>query len=95
MSASEWPQLPHPRSTILRACPERSRRDGWTAERQIGFLAALECSRSVSKAAKAVGMSRESAYRLRDRPAGALFAAVAPASPYSWTLIGICCSSGI
>ena len=53
----------------------RTRRDGWTAERQLAFLAALTRTRSVTMAARAVGMSRESAYRLRGRPTGALFAA--------------------
>jgi molybdenum-dependent DNA-binding transcriptional regulator ModE len=52
------------------------RRDGWTAERQLGFLDALARTRSVSKAAASVGMSRESAYRLRERIEGALFAAL-------------------
>ena len=51
------------------------RRDGWTAERQLAFLHALARTRSVVRAAAAAGMSRESAYRLRTRPAGALFAA--------------------
>lgn len=50
------------------------RRDGWTGERQLAFLAILSRTGSVAKAAAAVGMSRESAYRLRARPAGALFA---------------------
>jgi hypothetical protein len=52
----------------------KTRRDGWTAERQLGFLAALARTRSVTRAARAVGMSRESAYRLRGRPDAALFA---------------------
>lgn len=50
------------------------RRDGWTAERQLRFLDALASTRSVVKAAASVGMSRESAYRLRNRAGGALFA---------------------
>lgn len=54
----------------------RTRRDGWTAERQLRFLDALAGTRSVSRAAAAAGMSRESAYRLRDRRDGALFAAL-------------------
>jgi hypothetical protein len=45
----------------------RIRHDGWTPKRQLDFLAALARSRSVTKAARAVGMSRESAYRLRAR----------------------------
>jgi hypothetical protein len=54
----------------------RIRRDGWTPERQLRFLDALACTRSVTKAAASVGVSRESAYRLRARQDGALFAAL-------------------
>jgi hypothetical protein len=55
--------------------PQRKpRRDGWTVERQLAFLDALTRTRSISKAARAAGMSRESAYRLRDR--AHLFAAL-------------------
>jgi hypothetical protein len=55
--------------------PPKIRRDGWTPERQFRFLGALASTRSVTKAARAAGMSRESAYRLRARKDGALFAA--------------------
>jgi hypothetical protein len=56
--------------------PVRSfRHDGWTPERQIAFLDTLAQTRSVTRAAKAAGMSRESAYRLRRRPSAAWFAA--------------------
>jgi len=51
------------------------RRDGWTAERQLRFLDALARTRSVTRAAAFADMSRESAYRLRSRRDGALFAA--------------------
>ncbi|MFL6764820.1 MAG: hypothetical protein ACJ8FO_06450 [Sphingomicrobium sp.] len=51
------------------------RRDGWTPERQLRFLDALASTRSIVKAAAFAGMSRESAYRLRERKDGALFAA--------------------
>ena len=54
----------------------RSRADGWTPDRQLRFLDALETTRSVSRAAKAAGMSRNSAYRFRERRDGALFAAL-------------------
>jgi hypothetical protein len=54
----------------------RIRRDGWTAERQIRFLDALASTRSVVNAAASAGMSRESAYRLRTRAGGVLFAAL-------------------
>jgi len=52
------------------------RRDGWTPGRQLAFLAALARTRSVTRAAAFASMSRESAYRLRERPQGALFAAL-------------------
>lgn len=55
--------------------PPRTRHDGWTPERQLAFLGALSLTRSVTRSAAAAGMSRESAYRLRDRRDGALFAA--------------------
>ena len=69
-----------------RACPERSRRDGWTAERQLRFLDALAQTRCVGKAARAAGMSREGAYRLLARNPHSLFAALwdrvlAPGAP--------------
>jgi len=54
----------------------RTRRDGWTVERQLGFLAGLAGTRCVARAAASVGMSRESAYRLRARHDCALFAAL-------------------
>ncbi|MFB0613880.1 hypothetical protein [Aurantiacibacter poecillastricola] len=54
--------------------PLRSRRDGWSAERQCAFLAHLYLTGSVSAAARAVGMSRESAHRLRKREGAVSFA---------------------
>ena len=48
--------------------PVRARADGWTAERQRGFVRALGAGASVGDAAARVGMSRRSAYRLHDRP---------------------------
>ena len=53
----------------------RSRKDGWTPYKQCGFLAALYQTGSVAKAARAVGMSRETAYRLRAREGAESFAA--------------------
>lgn len=55
--------------------PSRTRHDGWTAERQLAFLGALSVTRSVTRSAAAAGMSREGAYRLRERLEGVLFAA--------------------
>lgn len=43
------------------------RQDGWTVTKQIGFLQTLAATGSVAGAAKAVGMSRQSAYKLRAR----------------------------
>ena len=63
MSAADSPNL------------TKIRRDGWTPERQLRFLGALARTRSVTCAARAAAMSRESAYRLRARKEGALFAA--------------------
>jgi len=54
---------------------ERHRADGWTPDTQANFIRALTAMGSVGKAARAVGMGRASAYRLRERPAAASFAA--------------------
>ena len=53
-----------------------TRRDGWTPERQLTFLRTLAETRSITRAASSAGMSRESAYRLRRRNEGMLFAAL-------------------
>lgn len=54
---------------------QRQRADGWAPETQANFIRALEAMGSVGKAARAVGMGRASAYRLRERPEAASFAA--------------------
>src|SRR5688500_13621649 len=54
----------------------RDRLPGWTARRQMAFLEQLADGGTVTQAARAAGMSRESAYRLRRRREGALFAAL-------------------
>ncbi len=54
---------------------KRQRHDGWTLHRQMLFLSELRRSRNVVRAAAAAGMNRKSAYRLRERPDGAEFAA--------------------
>jgi hypothetical protein len=58
---------PHPAFVPVRL---RCRRDGWTAERQTGFIAALHATGNVREACRAVGKSPEAAYKLR-RLAGA------------------------
>lgn len=55
--------------------PLRFRADGWTPMKQAAFLGALAETWSVAAAARAVGMSRESAYRLRERRGAESFAA--------------------
>ncbi|HEX8512472.1 MAG TPA: hypothetical protein VF688_05135 [Allosphingosinicella sp.] len=70
--------------------PLRYRRDGWTPGRQSDFLGHLAECGSVAAAARHVGKSRESAYRLRDKPGAGSFAAAwdsvlarRPAAPMS------------
>jgi hypothetical protein len=53
--------------------PLKARHDGWTAARQIRFIEMLAATRSISKACRAVGKSRVSAYKLRDRPEAVQF----------------------
>lgn len=47
--------------------PLRARADGWTPWRQAAFLGLLAETGSVRSAAQRVGMTRETAYRLRQR----------------------------
>jgi hypothetical protein len=55
--------------------PVRARHDGWSPERQTGFIHRLALCGSVSTAARAVGKSRKSVYDLRGRPGAESFAA--------------------
>ena len=55
--------------------PTRTRRDGWTVERQADFLGMLAETGSVIGACEAVRMSRKSVYRLRALPGAESFAA--------------------
>jgi hypothetical protein len=54
---------------------DRHRRDGWTPWAQRSFVRALAAMGAVGPAARAVGMSRASAYKLRGRPGATGFAA--------------------
>jgi hypothetical protein len=76
------PDSPPPRRAYRRLSvppfypvPVRTRRDGWTIERQADFLGMLAETGSVIGACEAVGMSRKSAYRLRALPGAESFAA--------------------
>jgi hypothetical protein len=55
--------------------PVRARHDGWTVERQRGFILRLALAGCVSVAARGVGVTRKSAYRLRAHPGAESFAA--------------------
>ena len=78
--STETSRTPAPRTPIRRTVPPfhpvpvAARHDGWTPARQACFIGALVDTRCVSAAAKAVGKSRASAYRLRERAGGAGFA---------------------
>jgi len=69
------PWQPYLRLPAFLPVPLRARRDGWTPARQarfIGFLAQTGCVRT---AAQLVGLTRESAYRLRKRVGASSFIA--------------------
>lgn len=59
---------------IFTPVPTRARRDGWTEAKQRAFIADLRRHGSVHQAAKSVGMSHQSAWRLRARPKAEDFA---------------------
>lgn len=62
------------RPRFFRPVRLRARRDGWAEELQCLFLAELYATGSVAEAARRVGMSRMSAYRLKAREDAADFA---------------------
>ncbi len=55
--------------------PGRARRDGWTVARQRAFIVALRETGQIGVAARSVGKSHQSAYKLRQRPGAGDFAA--------------------
>lgn len=56
------------------APPRPERHNQWTRAKMVAFLRELAATQSVAAAARAVGMSRTSAYNLRNRLAGQPFA---------------------
>lgn len=64
-----------PRIPAFYPVPTRSRRDGWTQQKQTDFIGYLAETGSVMGACEAVRMSRNSAYKLRARPGAESFAA--------------------
>lgn len=69
---ADSPRRPIPAFTPV---PVRTRKDGWTPERQREFIRLLHVRPDIGKAAEAVGLSRRTAYRLRERPGAESFAA--------------------
>lgn len=78
--SNESPPIVRPRRRLPRVpafypVPLRTMRNGWTATRQANFLGWLGETGSVSAACARVGMSRNSAYKLRRKPHAESFAA--------------------
>lgn len=67
------PDQPPAHSGITEPEPEPARKPRWTRARQIAFLQHLSACHCVAAAARQVGMSRQSAYRLRARMKGQPF----------------------
>ena len=65
-------QVPPPPSTRSGQAgkPRPPRHDEWTRAKMVAFLRELAASQSVSQAARAAGMGRQSAYKLRQRVRG-------------------------
>ncbi|MCB2089062.1 MAG: hypothetical protein R3E18_10825 [Sphingomonadaceae bacterium] len=59
--------LPAPSRSSARSVTPITPARRWTKARQVEFLQVLASSHNVAEAARAVGMSRQSAYRLRNR----------------------------
>ncbi len=57
----------------FRPVPVKARHDGWTPERQRGFIDRLCLCGNVARAARAMGKSPQSAYRLREHSGAASF----------------------
>jgi hypothetical protein len=81
MTRAQSPRPPRIAAPKLRAVPAaptdgtttKARHDSWPLDLQAAFLRALSATHSVSEAAKSVGKSRQSAYRLRSRLKGQPF----------------------
>ncbi|WP_347304124.1 hypothetical protein V5740_05810 [Croceibacterium sp. TMG7-5b_MA50] len=69
------PWQPYLRLPAFLPVPLRARRDGWTPDRQARFIGYLAEGGCVATAARRVGLTRESAYRLRRRPGAGSFIA--------------------
>jgi len=67
------PWQPYLRLPAFLPVPLRARRDGWTPRRQARFIGLLAQTGCVRTAARMLGLSRESAYRLRRHPQAGSF----------------------
>jgi hypothetical protein len=74
MAHTHSPRSPRASAPVtLPVTPRAERHDGWTLSKQVAFLRALSATHSVQEAARSVGCSRQSAYRLRSRLKGKPF----------------------
>lgn len=69
------PAPPPPDPLAFTPVPRKYRYDGWTAERQRAFIAALAETGSVKAAARTINMAKEGAYYLRRAPGADSFRA--------------------
>ncbi|WP_052208472.1 hypothetical protein [Croceibacterium mercuriale] len=69
------PWAPYLKLPAFLPVPLRTRKDGWTPARQARFIALLAETACVRKAAQLLGLTRESAYRLRKHPGAGSFRA--------------------
>jgi hypothetical protein len=67
--------MPMPSFLDFTPVPRRARYDGWSPELQRRFIAALARGERPGEAAERLGMSRQSAYKLRRRRGAQSFAA--------------------
>lgn len=72
-AAGRSASAPQPPAQLLLPAAPGERHDGWTPARQARFLREFAATHCVSTAARAVGMSRQSTYRLRNRLKGEPF----------------------
>ena len=70
---STQPKRLAPPDNLVDILPPEERHDGWTRPKQARFLRELAATHCVSAAARAVGMTRQSAYKLRNRLKGEPF----------------------
>lgn len=74
MAHTHSPRSPRASAPVTLPTPARAERhDGWSLPKQVAFLRALSATHSVHEAARSVGCSRQSAYRLRSRLKGQPF----------------------